>query len=212
MTGELPSLRASDTERERVAEALRQAVAEGRLDMEEFDTRLSAAYEAKTHADLEPLVRDLPEPGTASRATGEARTWRERIGGKPSSTFGLAILGGFQRKGQWTVPRRFTSVMLMGGGEIDLREARFESEEVTIRCFAFMGGGEIILPPDIEAEVTGIGIMGGFDHGATGAGTPGAPRVKITGFAIWGGVDTKRKNRKKNKKSLDDGTHRELED
>ncbi|MER0245201.1 DUF1707 domain-containing protein, partial [Streptomyces sp. HSW2009] len=55
-------MRASDAERERVAEALREAVAEGRLTMEEFDERLEAAYTARTHADLEPLVRDLPVP------------------------------------------------------------------------------------------------------------------------------------------------------
>lgn len=59
MTSELPEMRASDAERERVAELLREAVAEGRIDMAEFDTRLDAAYKARTHGELEPLVRDL---------------------------------------------------------------------------------------------------------------------------------------------------------
>ncbi|WP_143660749.1 DUF1707 SHOCT-like domain-containing protein, partial [Streptomyces fradiae] len=46
-------------EREAVAERLRDALAEGRLDMAEFDERLDAAYRAKTHGELVPLVRDL---------------------------------------------------------------------------------------------------------------------------------------------------------
>ncbi|MEV8404888.1 DUF1707 domain-containing protein [Streptomyces niveus] len=66
MTNELPEMRASDSERERVAELLREAVAEGRIDMEEFDTRLDAAYKARTHGELQPLVRDLPAPGSTT--------------------------------------------------------------------------------------------------------------------------------------------------
>ncbi|CAM5614418.1 hypothetical protein SANTM175S_07797 [Streptomyces antimycoticus] len=105
-------MRASDAERERIAEVLRDAVAEGRLDMEEFDERLNAAYTARTHGELEPLVRDLPVPGSVAPAppTPAGPTgWRERIGGSPTSRMGIAIMGGFQRKGAWTVPRRFTA-------------------------------------------------------------------------------------------------------
>jgi hypothetical protein len=43
-----PELRASDADRELVAERLRDALAEGRLDMEEFGERLDAAYQART--------------------------------------------------------------------------------------------------------------------------------------------------------------------
>lgn len=42
-------MRASDAERERIAELLREAVAEGRLDMDEFEQRLDTAYKARTH-------------------------------------------------------------------------------------------------------------------------------------------------------------------
>ncbi|MFE7453931.1 DUF1707 domain-containing protein, partial [Streptomyces griseus] len=58
MTSESPDMRASDAERERIAEMLREAVAEGRLDMDEFDQRLETAYKARTHGELEPLVQD----------------------------------------------------------------------------------------------------------------------------------------------------------
>jgi hypothetical protein len=205
-------MRASDAERERIAEVLRDAVAEGRLNMEEFEERLDAAYKARTHAQLEPLVRDLPVPGTAAAAPGPrspdatgltARDgWAGRIGGAPTSKMAIAVMGGFQRKGTWTAPRAFTAFALMGGGEIDLREARFEDREIVLRCFAFMGGVQIIVPPDLETHVGGIGIMGGFDHRGSADGDPTGPRVTITGLAIFGGVSVERKLRKEEHKRL----------
>ncbi|MER5882809.1 DUF1707 domain-containing protein [Streptomyces sp. NPDC001941] len=207
MTNELPEMRASDAERERIAERLRDAVAEGRLDMKEFEERLEAAYLARTHAELEPLVRDLPAPtGTAApgvpAVAPEAGDWAARIGGRPTSRGAFAFWSGFGRKGRWTVPREFTAVVLQAGGEIDLREADFEDREVVIRCFAVMGGIQVIVPPDLDVQVSGFGIMGGFDDGGAGAGTPGSPRVRITGFALMGGIGVDRKLRRAEKLRL----------
>ena len=53
-------LRISDADRHRVAEHLREAAGEGRLDLEELDQRLEATYAARTYADLVPLTEDLP--------------------------------------------------------------------------------------------------------------------------------------------------------
>ncbi|AUH42829.1 DUF1707 SHOCT-like domain-containing protein [Streptomyces sp. CMB-StM0423] len=199
----LPELRASDADRERVADILRDALAEGRLAMDEFEERLEETYRAKTYAQLEPLTRDLPAAGTApapretAPAPRPASGWAGRIGGEATSHRGIAIMSGFQRKGAWTVPRRFTMFSFWGGGELDLREADFEAAEVEIRCISIMGGAHVILPPDLALEVRGIGIMGGFDHSQTGVPhTPGAPRVTLTGFAFWGGVGTSRKKTK----------------
>lgn len=55
-----PTLRASDAEREGVAERLRQHAAEGRLRVEELEERLAAAFSARTRGELEPLLSDLP--------------------------------------------------------------------------------------------------------------------------------------------------------
>lgn len=55
-----PSLRASDADRERVVELLRQHNVEGRISSEEFDERMSAAYAAKTMGALAELTTDLP--------------------------------------------------------------------------------------------------------------------------------------------------------
>jgi hypothetical protein len=54
------SLRASDAERDAVAERLRQAAAEGRLDTEELEERLDVALRARTYGELRRLVADLP--------------------------------------------------------------------------------------------------------------------------------------------------------
>ncbi|MEU7258918.1 DUF1707 domain-containing protein [Streptomyces rimosus] len=207
MTDELPDLRASDADRERVAEILREALAEGRLEMAEFDERLTAAYQARTVGALKPLVADLPQPHddrtAATRAvTSGALSWRERIGGEPTSRGAFAFWSGFSRKGRWTVPRVFTAGVFQAGGEIDLRDAYFEAGEVTVRCFALMGGIDVVVPPGVEVQVTGWGFMGGFDNGDGEPGDPGAPRVKITGFAMMAGVGVRRKMSKREKERL----------
>ncbi|WP_267243824.1 DUF1707 SHOCT-like domain-containing protein [Streptomyces sp. PR69] len=218
MANELPETRASDAERERVAERLRDAVAEGRLDMQEFEERLDAAYKARTHGDLEPLVRDLPaaaDPGAGDGGSQIAPTgdrspggWARRIGGTATSRWAFACWGGFGRRGGWTLGRRFTAFTLMGGGELDLREARFEDREAVIRCFSIMGGVHVVVPPDLNVVVTGIGFMGGFGESGSGSGSveaapdPAAPRVTVTGFALMGGVGVERKRTKAEKRRL----------
>ncbi|POX40806.1 hypothetical protein C3486_12315 [Streptomyces sp. Ru73] len=212
MTDELPDMRASDADRDRVAEVLRDALAEGRLRMAEFDERLEAAYRARTYGELAPLTADLPAgagpagaalPGAAP-AAGAAGGWAERfVGGEGGSSAGIAVLGGFRRTGRWTVGRRFTAVAFWGGGEIDLREARFTDHEVVINCFAVMGGINIVVPPGVEVDVRGVEIMGGFDHREAGVpGDPGAPRVIVTGLAFWGGVGVERKVTRAEKQRL----------
>jgi Domain of unknown function (DUF1707) len=186
-------MRASDADRERVAEVLRTAASEGRLHLDELDERMAAVYAARTYAELEPLTHDLPtahhlptpHAGPAPRpvATGA---------GQATSGTGVAIMGGFERKGRWATGRRFTGIAFMGGGDIDLREAIFTEGEVTINAFAVMGGISITVAEDANVVVNGVGIMGGFDQRAAGPGAPGAPRITVNGVAFWGGVEVKR--------------------
>lgn len=220
MTSDLPDMRASDTERERIAERLRDAVAEGRLDMDEFEERLDAAYKARTHGELEPLVRDLPAPGGApaplaappAPATGTV-DYARRTGHPPTSRGAFAFWSGFGRKGTWTVARRFTAVVLQGGGEIDLRDADFEDRDTVIRCFTVMGGIQVTVPPDMRVDVRGFGFMGGFGEAGSGGDpddiAPGSPRVTVTGFALMGGVGVERKLRKADKQRLKEARRRE---
>ncbi|MET7400163.1 DUF1707 domain-containing protein [Dactylosporangium sp. NPDC005572] len=194
-------LRASDNDRERVAEVLRAAAAEGRLDLDEVDERLHAVYAARTYAELEPLTADLPAPSSAPvpmdgvpPAPGEVRQAESAV----------ALMSAFTRRGPWIAPRRFNCLAFWGGGTIDLREARMLHGEMRIRALAIMGGVTVIVPEDAEVHVTGTGVMGGFDHHAAGAGRPGAPRIVVTGFAFWGGVTVRRRSRKQRKLTSDD--------
>lgn len=218
MTDDVPELRASDADRERVAEVLRDAVAEGRLDMEEFGERLDAVYRARTYGELAPLTRDLPVGPVAvpkvdmvKKSEVAEGSWADRIvGGEGSSSGGVAVMSGFQRKGRWTVPRRFNAFAFWGGGEIDLRDAVFADREVVINCVAIMGGMQVTVPPGVEVVVRGLGIMGGFDHREEGVpGDPGAPRVIVTGFAFWGGVGVERKPTRAQRQALREERRRE---
>jgi hypothetical protein len=55
-----PRIRASDADRDRTAEFLREHLAAGRLTQEEFSERLDKAYAAKTLGELDELLADLP--------------------------------------------------------------------------------------------------------------------------------------------------------
>jgi len=190
-------MRASDADREQVADVLRRAAGEGRLELAELDERLAAVYAARTYADLEPITRDLPvageNPAPPVLAPVPAAQTGELPDGAPTSRGGFALMSAFERKGRWVVPRVFRSFALMGGGQIDLRQARFAANPVTIYAWAFLGGIEIIVPEDAEVHVTGLGIMGGFDHRAAGIGDEGAPTIIVRGLAIMGGVNVQRK-------------------
>ncbi|GAA1157317.1 DUF1707 SHOCT-like domain-containing protein [Nocardioides aquiterrae] len=185
-------LRISDADRHRVAEILREAAGEGRLDLTELDERLEATYAARTYADLVPITHDLPVQAPAPRP---ARRPSSVVQG-PRSERHLAILGGFERKGAWVVPQQLTVVAMMGGADLDLREAGFAAREVTITVNCFMGGAQITVPPHVHVVMEGTGIMGGYS--GPGRRVPeelddGSPTVRIRGVAIWGGVSVERK-------------------
>ncbi|KAA8968829.1 DUF1707 domain-containing protein [Mycobacterium sp.] len=179
--------RADDTDRIQVAHVLSDAAAQGQLPMSEYEDRLAKAYAAKTYDELDRLRADLLGSTVVPR----------RSGGKPApSTVLLAIMSAFERRGRWNVPKKLTTFALFGGGVIDLRYADFTSTEVEIRACSVMGGQTILLPPEVNVEIDGHGVMGGFDQQVPGSGTPGAPKVTIRGFSLWGRVGIKRKKRK----------------
>ena len=190
-------LRVSDADREQAAEVLRQAAGDGRITFDELDQRLEAAYAARTYGDLTEVTADLPAPGqpppgplTPAPAPGTFPA--ARIGGEPGSGMSVAILSGVDRGGTWVVPPRHSVVAVLGGVHLDLREARFSQREVTIDVFTLMGGVDIMVGDDVEVDVSGFGIMGGFDHRASGPGLPGAPKVRVGGLALMGGVNVRR--------------------
>jgi hypothetical protein len=180
-------LRISDDDRHQVSEILRQAAGEGRIDLEELDQRLEATYAARTYADLARITLDLP-----AHASQPAQPSLVVTG--PASESHTAILGGLDRKGVWIVPQQLSVLAVMGGADLDLREARFAAQEVVITVNCFMGGAQITVGPDVNVLMEGTGIMGGFSGPSGQATDAGSPTVRIRGVAVWGGVSVERKS------------------
>jgi Domain of unknown function (DUF1707) len=178
---------AADTDRMHAAQLLSDAAAQGRLAMTEYEDRLAKVYAAKTYNELSSVSSDLPGAITAPR-DGALHP--------APSTLLLAIMSGFERRGRWNVPRRVTTFTLWGGGVIDLRYADFTSPEVEIRTYSIMGGQTILVPPEVNVDLRGHGVMGTFDDLETSQGLPGAPRIKVSGFSLWGKIAVKRKKRR----------------
>ncbi|WP_089505049.1 DUF1707 domain-containing protein [Streptomyces sp. NBS 14/10] len=192
-------LRASDADRDRIADILREALAEGRLDPEEHADRIDAVYRAKTVGELDPLVRDLPAAAAAGRAAAPAPAdlgpWGPRA--LPASDNLMAVFGGAARKGRWRVRRTTNAFALFGGVEIDLTEALFEHREIVINVCAIFGGVEIKVPENVTVSGDGGGIFGGFDIKTFESPDPDAPAIVVRGFTVFGGAEVKRKRGKR---------------
>ncbi|GAA1278222.1 DUF1707 domain-containing protein [Saccharothrix xinjiangensis] len=199
-------MRASDADRETVAQVLQQAHGEGRLDLHELDERLAATYAARTYGELVPLTADLGMPSPALTpmalpADGRRNLPASRVGGTPGSAVSIAFWSGVERRGEWVVPATHNAAAIMGGVVIDLTRARFAQQETTINAYAIMGGIEVIVPPEVTVRVDGVGLMGAFED-TTHKGDPpipGGPSVRITGLALMGAVEVKRPKKKKQK-------------
>ncbi len=183
--------RAADTDRIQIAQLLAYAAEQGRLQLNEYEDRLTKAYAATTYQELDQLRADLPGAAVSPRRGGKCNP--------APSTLLLAMMSGFERRGRWNVPRKLTTFTFWGSGVVDLRYADFTSTEVEIHAYSIMSAQTILLPPEVNVEIHGHGVMGGFDRAVVGEGTRGAPTVKIQGFSLWGGVGIKRKARKARK-------------
>ena len=86
-------IRASDAERETAVVSLREHGGQGRLDVDELEQRVGAAYAARTRGELADLLADLPGPAAARARAGVAPTRRRDHGGGDWGSFlGLAAL------------------------------------------------------------------------------------------------------------------------
>jgi uncharacterized membrane protein len=87
LSGERRMTRAADADRDRAVRVLSTAYTEGRLSKDEYDARLESALSARTYADLDPVVADLP----VAPATGVAPVAKTTTVTPVAKTNGLAI-------------------------------------------------------------------------------------------------------------------------
>lgn len=174
-------MRASDAERERTVTTLRDGAAHGRLTFDELAQRTEIAYEATTGAELERLVGDLPqaEPDLLD-APRKRRRWN------------IAVLGGCDRKGRWRPAADSVALAVLGGVNLDLRDATIEGDEIVITAVAVLGGIEIVVPDGVEVDLGGFALLGGNEHEPGSAPVrPGTPVVRVRAFSLLAGIGVK---------------------
>jgi hypothetical protein len=175
-----PVVRASDAERERAAERLRAASAEGRLTLEELTERVAAAYEARTYDELEELTYDLPDEGGAGPPASRRRPTR----------FLFSLFGSTEREGRIRVGRRVTCVSAFGNIDLDLREATLEGDVITIYALGAFGALDVYVPEGVEVDFRGLALLGhARARGNDPPARPGTPLVRVFALSLWAGLD-----------------------
>jgi len=182
------AMRISDAERHEVAEVLRQAAGEGRIDLAELDERLEAAYAAQPYAALVPITADLP----ATRPATHPAPARPVAGYDRS----FALMSETRRVGPWRVGAEHSAGAVMGSVTLDLREATFDAAETHLRVAVVMGEVKIVVNPQTVVRLEGVPVMGEFkDSGGADETTASSPVVRVTGLALMGSVTVKRRPR-----------------
>jgi len=172
-------IRASDAERDAALQRLSAATGDGRLTLEEFSQRMDRAAIAKTRAELDRLVADLPtDAGAATSAVAE------RGPGRPS--WHISPIGGLRVSGPWRMERSVIVVSLIGGADLDLSQAQLAASEVTLTKVSLLGGVSIGVPPGIRVDTSGFSLIGGTSVDAGPEPGPGAPAIHIRAFSLLG--------------------------
>ncbi|MEX2281731.1 MAG: DUF1707 domain-containing protein [Gemmatimonadota bacterium] len=188
----------SRSRRDDTIQALSTAFAQDELSVEELERRIDIAHRATAPAELDALLSDLKvslPPVLATKAASAPAAPAARTPAPAPAEIRqhqtlVAIMGGVERKGSWLPARQNQLFAMMGGMQLDFREARMGPgiTEITVVCC--MGGVEIIVPPDMSVDAGGIAIMGGFAHSTPAPPAhPDAPVLRINGFVLMGGVE-----------------------
>jgi hypothetical protein len=173
-------VRVSDAERERTVASLREHLVQGRLTLEEFTQRMTAAYAAATAADLSALEHDLPaEPVVPERRR------------RPTGLL-VSIFGGTGRRGSFRVREHVVCLTIFGGTTLDLRGALLEGDVVNVHSVTIFGGLDVIVPEGVELDLNGLAIFGAKEiKGSRAALRPGAPLVRVNAFVLFGAANAR---------------------
>jgi len=188
-----PALVSLSDRREIVIRSLSTHFANDVIGMDEFERRIDLAHRALSIAALDELVGDLESaaPTGASLATREESVAVAVPTRAPPKKRVLSVLSAVQRKGTWRVPAKLRVRTLMGAVELDFREAELGPGVTEIKVRALMGAVSITVPPDLQVECDGLGLLGVFESLDQKAGEPDpdAPFLRIRGTAIMGALE-----------------------
>ncbi len=180
-----PAIRASDRERDAATHRLQEAFAEGRLDDAEFDERMRSALSARTRADLDGVLADLP----ADRPAAVGPAVPVSGPGRKPGRLAVAYKGPVRRAGRWRVPERYTAVVYKGGGWLDLRAAELTAPVTTLVAVAYKSRVTILVPPGVRVEAGGFSADTDTDPGTVLPAD--APVLHVRGFAYKGTVEVR---------------------
>jgi hypothetical protein len=168
-----------ESEREAAGRGLARAVTTGGLTLGEYAERATAIRRATTVAEIHTAVRGLPE---------------EAAGGTPArlGRWIVAVFGGTRQEGRWRLGKRLWVVAAFGGVKLDLSAAETQAPASTITVIAILGGADILAPPGVPVQLSGLSLLGGkADRRASGVQLPGSPVIHVRAFAFLGGVAIK---------------------
>jgi hypothetical protein len=169
-------VRASDAERGETVNRLRDAAVEGRLTFEELADRVGAAWAATTLDELARLTGDLLAHSTSAGAVKHASARRS------------TVFGDVRRTGPWKVPESSTWRSVFGNVVLDLRQAQLTTPIVTIDAGTVFGDIDVLVPEGVAVELSSRTVLGDVREDAADVGHAGAPRVILTGGAVFGDV------------------------
>jgi hypothetical protein len=182
--------RAADTDRDAVAERLRVAAREGRIELWELDERLGRAYRARTYGDLAALLADLPvQPPFPAFPD---------VGPEPDALVLRTTTPNIRQEGRWIVPRLITAESTTGWITIDFTQASCAYREVTVEVVTRTGWIQLILPDGWAARVGPLSTYTGhISNKATEIPDPGAPTVVVTGHPLFGYIKIRQRHRRR---------------
>lgn len=182
-------IRLSDADRERAANRLHEALAEGRITVAELEERLSVVYAAKYEAELVPPLADLPggqldiTPAATIVPPGEPVVLR-------------AGMSAIKRTGAWSVPPKLKVEAGMGGVVLDFTEADNPNPVVEIELELGAGSAKILVPDEATANVDGVvAAMGSVKSKMPSRPRAGVPHFVVTGRAGMGSVTVRKRFR-----------------
>ncbi|WP_098024284.1 DUF1707 domain-containing protein [Streptomyces sp. st115] len=180
-------LRASHDDREAVVELLRDAAAEGRIGLDELDSRLERALGSRTYAELAVLTADLPQPQSA--ASG------------PPLVLKGGLYGASRGPGRWEVPRQVIAHGGVGGVQLDFTRVECRLPEVAVAAYGETSGVTIVIPDGWAADTGGMDPgAGGLKDETTSDRLPGTPLIRLTGAGGMAGVVIRHPNRRERRK------------
>jgi hypothetical protein len=103
----------------------------------------------------------------------------------------LAVLGGVDRRVTAEGFQGADITAFMGGGKLDLREAKMSGPEAVVDILAVMGGFEIVTPETWHVIVDVVPLMGGYEDKTRHPADPSAPRLRLRGFVMMGGLEVR---------------------